>query len=519
MQRKLFPFLMVLTAALACNLTRDPVPPTPIPPTLTPDQTATALAVLPTATATSLPSPTLPPSNTPTPTSTLTPTITPTPLPSSTPLATVAYAGDNRASKAVPNALIDGLDRAWLSFTVSNSQSSPEEGTAQPEESTQSVYLIRPDTGERVEIVTLPQSTGDRIYWSPTGMHLVYFIDPAEGAGGLYLLDLQRGREIRLFEADNLQPRGIIGHAPQWSPDGTRLALALPTAYATDIFLLNADGTGFENLTDSPSYDFWPAWSPDGTTLAFVSDRVECPTWIPGTPGTCDKPDATAPSTGNLFTYDLESGQVRKITDRVLNSPPRWINNNMLSVSMGSLDPLASVSELWVYDVAAGSSWQVSPADGALYSAPAWTNDGERLVYQRIGQGASSIILADRFGSVLASIDEYIFVRYGLSISWAPDGDFVALAGSNGQCPYGIIVLTGRFQRVTDPATNLLACDVVYSPEGSYLAYEGIRVARGTDGRLDVYIANTNGLGARAATANLEGTFNILGWVGPTFRE
>src|SRR5689334_5280569 len=40
-----------------------------------------------------------------------------------------------------------------------------------------------------------------------------------------------------------------------------------------DIFLMNADGSGIVNLTDSLAADDWPAWSPDGSKIAFQSDR------------------------------------------------------------------------------------------------------------------------------------------------------------------------------------------------------------------------------------------------------
>lgn len=41
----------------------------------------------------------------------------------------------------------------------------------------------------------------------------------------------------------------------------------------SDLYLLNADGSGRRRLTTARGNDFTPAWSPDGTQIAFRSNR------------------------------------------------------------------------------------------------------------------------------------------------------------------------------------------------------------------------------------------------------
>jgi Tol biopolymer transport system component len=62
------------------------------------------------------------------------------------------------------------------------------------------------------------------------------------------------------------------GRAPTWSPDGRRLAFesnraSLLGLYA--IFLINRDGTGLVQVTDSSLNADHPVWSPDDRRLAF----------------------------------------------------------------------------------------------------------------------------------------------------------------------------------------------------------------------------------------------------------
>ncbi|HET8872357.1 MAG TPA: hypothetical protein VFM83_01605 [Gaiellaceae bacterium] len=59
---------------------------------------------------------------------------------------------------------------------------------------------------------------------------------------------------------------------PAWSPDGTRLALG-----GCGIAVVNADGSGVRELTGSGVREGQPAWSPDGTKIVFARSVTPCP--------------------------------------------------------------------------------------------------------------------------------------------------------------------------------------------------------------------------------------------------
>src|SRR5438270_12332836 len=64
------------------------------------------------------------------------------------------------------------------------------------------------------------------------------------------------------------------GRAPAWSPDGSKIAFTRYGANASDIYVMNADGGGIVQLTNTPGNDDHPAWSPDGSKIAFSSARA-----------------------------------------------------------------------------------------------------------------------------------------------------------------------------------------------------------------------------------------------------
>ena len=59
--------------------------------------------------------------------------------------------------------------------------------------------------------------------------------------------------------------------APAWSPDGRKIAFVSDRDGNSEIYVMNADGSGQRRLTRNPAYDADPAWSPDGRTIAFVT--------------------------------------------------------------------------------------------------------------------------------------------------------------------------------------------------------------------------------------------------------
>ncbi|MGE3272901.1 MAG: TolB family protein [Chloroflexota bacterium] len=92
----------------------------------------------------------------------------------------------------------------------------------------------------------------------------------------MFVMNTDGTNEIRVT------PEGVsVGaSSPSWSPDSSRLAIAVYGDEETNIWVVNADGSGGVPLTAGRGRSEFPSWSPDGRKIAFIRERANRPTAI-----------------------------------------------------------------------------------------------------------------------------------------------------------------------------------------------------------------------------------------------
>ena len=91
---------------------------------------------------------------------------------------------------------------------------------------------------------------------------------------------------------------------PQLSPDGDWIVFTLrktdleENKGRTDLYLIDADGDNFRQLTSHPENDSNPRWAPDSKTIYFISSRAE---------------------TSQIWKIRIDGGEAQQITDLPLD--------------------------------------------------------------------------------------------------------------------------------------------------------------------------------------------------------
>jgi Tol biopolymer transport system component len=155
------------------------------------------------------------------------------------------------------------------------------------------IYSMNADGSDQRRLTNLPGPDGGP-FFSADGKRIVFrgrHPDPGPELDDYFALikkGLWRPTSLDVFVMDrdgsNLKQvtKNLPGAnwAPFFTPDGKKIIFASnhknPTGRAAqnfDLFLINVDGTGLEQITFSEQFDGFPMFSPDGRKLIWASNR------------------------------------------------------------------------------------------------------------------------------------------------------------------------------------------------------------------------------------------------------
>jgi Tol biopolymer transport system component len=253
---------------------------------------------------------------------------------------------------------------------------------------------------------------------------------------------------------------------PQFAPAPGQLAhVSEGRLDQPDIFLMNADGSGRVNLSDTLAVDGGPSWSPDGTKLVFESFRH-----------------------GNDEIYVMNAdgtGVTRLTADTSLDAQPAWAPGGTRIAFVSNRD---GNLEIYLMDTGGGNVTRVTN-DGANDVQPAWSPDGARLAFVTDRDGNGEIYVMDSTGA--NALNRTAHAAEDLTPAWSPDGSKIAFM-SDRDGDFAIYVMNADGSGVVRLTTSVVAYEQpTWSPDGAYVAFD--------DGN-DIWVMRADGTELRNIT-------------------
>ena len=212
-------------------------------------------------------------------------------------------------------------------------------------------------------LTLLPDDPDEGPQWSPDGTRLAILGQRAGGDGQtIWILPVGDGEPHPLREATT----STGDRAPRWSPDGERIAF-IATREGRDLLcIVSVAGGGTVQLTDGRHDAREPVWAPEGDRIVFIEQSQDD-----------EQPNGLRE---DVCTVHLDSGEVKRLTTKAASGrrSPRWASHRAVIAYVPEDREWAHIA---VVNPDNGSGWTTASEVGDK-ADPQWSPTG-KLLYTR----------------------------------------------------------------------------------------------------------------------------------------
>lgn len=243
-----------------------------------------------------------------------------------------------------------------------------------------------------------------------------------------------------------------------------------------ELCLINADGSGYRQLTDNGFENYYPSLSPDGKSVVFSANLT---------------------GIFEIYEMDLTSGNPIQLTNNLKEAyGPEISPDGRLIVFAANY---TEASSIWLMDRDGGNVHQIFSDPGQDAVDPTWSPDGKRILFA-LGKANEKILMTmTTEGTDVRTVSD-IFHTRGRS-DWSADGAIIAAyAGSAPRWEIYFMNPDGsNLHQMTYSGRNLAPS---FSPDSQWMVYTSYGGNNSDLNACEIYIMRIDGSENRRLTEN-----------------